>query len=371
MATAVLYVEQCAARSVKANSSVVAALQKFETPDAVTELDLSANYVGPGGFVPLLEIVRRAPALRHLNVADNRITNEVLDALLIALLEAGHGSCGLETLNLSANPISHAGGKALIHFVRSLRRASCPLITVEGTLLTPALAASVAEACAAARLNDKFRDDPAMQAAVTKKPKELLRAVAAADKFNDAVVDLPADVAAAGGERQVGETEDGEAIMGRDRGAGAVLDFGAFGDGGASRPDASNDDAPAVCPSSADRPCATPGREGNDQESAHRDAELVPNCFVFVPNSQLKSNWRSVTTVQRKAFVPSSDSTECKTMAGHDHFARPAGSPFPAMPVSWLPSGERARALASDSTTQYWVPSDLQVTGGDLGNLFF
>lgn len=107
------YLATCKREGVKPNSVLARTLPTtVATASDITEVDLSTNFVGARGCKVLLEVAAGMPCLRRLCLRDNQLTNDVVDDLCRHLKQ--HPS--LCELDISRNPISHTGGKALLYY---------------------------------------------------------------------------------------------------------------------------------------------------------------------------------------------------------------------------------------------------------------
>ena len=103
------YRKCCTNYNVKVNSIV----GKFPTDGSMTELDLSSTLVGSNGVRPILDVVRKCPELRTLNLKGQRLTSEAVGEVVETL----KGHPGLTDLNISDNHCPLAG-PALLELVR-------------------------------------------------------------------------------------------------------------------------------------------------------------------------------------------------------------------------------------------------------------
>lgn len=130
-----LYATTCIELKCKRNSSVAALLPDAAGANAtLTSLDLSLNFVGPAGCKAVVRLAAYAAGLVTLSLRDNQVSNEVVTAMLHDLKE--HPT--LTTIDLSRNPISHAGGKTLLQLASA--NANLRHIFIDATLINPALA---------------------------------------------------------------------------------------------------------------------------------------------------------------------------------------------------------------------------------------
>ncbi|KAJ9467877.1 Calpain-type cysteine protease ADL1 [Diplonema papillatum] len=110
-----VYRLRCKELGCKANSLLLKELPS--APDKFTlvkSLDLSKNFVGPKGLLPVLEIVKVSPCLHHLDLRDNQLTNQCVSNVADVL----QAHKGIVSLDLSSNPITISAGKAILELVR-------------------------------------------------------------------------------------------------------------------------------------------------------------------------------------------------------------------------------------------------------------
>eukprot|EP00759_Apiculatamorpha_spiralis_P037670 PhF_6_TR37471/c0_g1_i1/m.55178 len=132
-----IYVRKCEELNCKKNSKLLADLpNRADYFDALLTLDLSTNYVGNKGLMPLLEVIRLASSLKSINLNDNQLTNEAVAGLTDIL--ATHPS--ITALYLSNNPITIAAGQNLIDLAKrnprllevSTQNTAIPAMMVRG-----------------------------------------------------------------------------------------------------------------------------------------------------------------------------------------------------------------------------------------------
>ncbi|KAG8341118.1 hypothetical protein TRVL_08054 [Trypanosoma vivax] len=136
------YVTCCRQAGIKPNSMVVRFLP--DKPGAVvSRIDTSVNYVGPKGFRPLLQIIGGGIGLEYLNLSHNNLENdEIVDLVNVLTTESGSS---LRFLDLSNNPISLAGGMALLRLVQT--RPSLSTVRLKGTLIPQQVCRNIQDAC--------------------------------------------------------------------------------------------------------------------------------------------------------------------------------------------------------------------------------
>jgi hypothetical protein len=105
-----VYEESCKTADVHINSALAKALpERHGAPLQGDVLDLSRNYVGDRGIVPVLSIIQRSPHLRRLVLCENGLRNNAVK--LLCNVVAKHPS--ISSLDLSDNYISEGAGTAI------------------------------------------------------------------------------------------------------------------------------------------------------------------------------------------------------------------------------------------------------------------
>ncbi|RNF16762.1 calpain-like cysteine peptidase [Trypanosoma conorhini] len=110
-----IYEKKCVELHCRKNSAICHVLS--DVPDEYKSLiliDLSKNFLGPKGILPLLEIVRCCRNIRTLDLREQQLDNEATDALCLALRQ--HPS--IVRINLSDNPLTMNAGASLLQLVR-------------------------------------------------------------------------------------------------------------------------------------------------------------------------------------------------------------------------------------------------------------
>eukprot|EP01012_Entosiphon_sulcatum_P032339 TRINITY_DN41142_c0_g1_i1.p1 TRINITY_DN41142_c0_g1~~TRINITY_DN41142_c0_g1_i1.p1 ORF type:complete len:956 (-),score=166.96 TRINITY_DN41142_c0_g1_i1:31-2898(-) len=105
------------------------------------ELDLSTNFVGPKGLLPVLEVVKVSVALRVLSLRDNQLSNQSVQDIVDVCLS--HRS--LTKLDVSQNPITLSAGRALLELAQ--RNPLLQSIVVDDTNVRQMLKQSIASQC--------------------------------------------------------------------------------------------------------------------------------------------------------------------------------------------------------------------------------
>eukprot|EP00756_Hemistasia_phaeocysticola_P063332 Hpha_TRINITY_DN6806_c0_g1::TRINITY_DN6806_c0_g1_i1::g.46172::m.46172 len=111
---ATFYRERCKERGCRVNSAVAAKLDAASFRP-LTALDLNANYVGPKGVLPVLDLLERNQTVELLDLSRNGLDNTAVSALV----EVVRRHLGLTELNLSFNNITQAGGKELFTLIET------------------------------------------------------------------------------------------------------------------------------------------------------------------------------------------------------------------------------------------------------------
>ena len=120
----------------------------FET---LERLDLSNNFVGPKGLLPVLEIVKVCSSLTYFSLKDNQLTNQstcdVCDVLAI--------HPGIVNLDISNNPVTLSPGKALLELAQKNPRMR--KIILDDTNIRPMLVRSITSQCAQNQENARMQ----------------------------------------------------------------------------------------------------------------------------------------------------------------------------------------------------------------------
>lgn len=129
-----VYKKRCADLQCAANSAVVRVLS--DVPDdftSLTSLDLSRNFLGTKGVIPLLDVVECAKSLRSLDLRHQELGNEAV-AVICARLRR-HPS--LQKLNISDNAITLAVATDLLELAKN--SPALQYIFLERTLVRPSM----------------------------------------------------------------------------------------------------------------------------------------------------------------------------------------------------------------------------------------
>lgn len=131
-----LYLRRCTELAIKPNSGIERLLT--EATAAITEIDLSYNYVGPKGLMALLDIVENNHRITTLILGDNGANNQVVERLCTILRT--HPT--ITTVNLDKNPISHLAGRMILFAIQVNPRIT--KLSLAGTVLQPVMLARIA-----------------------------------------------------------------------------------------------------------------------------------------------------------------------------------------------------------------------------------
>eukprot|EP01063_Lacrimia_lanifica_P040049 TRINITY_DN8964_c0_g1_i1.p1 TRINITY_DN8964_c0_g1~~TRINITY_DN8964_c0_g1_i1.p1 ORF type:complete len:183 (+),score=78.58 TRINITY_DN8964_c0_g1_i1:50-598(+) len=111
-----VYEEGCMENRVTPNSVLLASLpEKVGVGFDSDVLDLSRNYVGNRGLVPVLSVVQKCPHLKKVVFSDNGLRNAAVKSMCVVL--ASHPD--LTAIDLSDNYISEGAGEALVQLVKT------------------------------------------------------------------------------------------------------------------------------------------------------------------------------------------------------------------------------------------------------------
>lgn len=134
-----VYFQACAECGVRPNSGLLQVLPNTSA-DRVRSLDLGSNYIGPKGIRPLLYVLEENQGqLEALSLSSNSLENGEVQELVEVL--CGEAGSRLMHLDLSNNPVSHAGGQALLRLVTANPQLTS--VTLSGTLISPKLLETV------------------------------------------------------------------------------------------------------------------------------------------------------------------------------------------------------------------------------------
>ncbi|EKF38155.1 hypothetical protein MOQ_001640 [Trypanosoma cruzi marinkellei] len=140
------YVLLCRQAGIKPNSMLMRALPDIQGV-SVSRIDTSGNYIGPKGLMPLLQVLRENIGLKYLNLSHNNLENDEVIELVSFLMTSSGAS--LQSLDLSDNPVSLAGGAAILRLVQA--RPSLLSVRLRGTLVPQPVIYSIEEVCGSNR----------------------------------------------------------------------------------------------------------------------------------------------------------------------------------------------------------------------------
>jgi hypothetical protein len=105
-----VYEESCRASDVHVNSALARFFpERHGAPLSVDTLDLSRNFVGDRGLIPVLAVIQRSPHLRKLVLCENGLRNNAVKLLCNVCVK--HPS--IVSVDLSDNFISEGAGNAI------------------------------------------------------------------------------------------------------------------------------------------------------------------------------------------------------------------------------------------------------------------
>ncbi|AYU81002.1 calpain-like cysteine peptidase, putative [Leishmania donovani] len=133
-----IYKKRCNELGCACNSAVVRLLS--DVPGEVTgltSLDLSRNFLGRKGIIPLLDVIESAVQLRSLDLRDQQLSNDTVEVICARLRR--HPS--LLKLNLSNNPITLAISSALLELAN--QNSVLQYIYLENTLVRPSMVTAI------------------------------------------------------------------------------------------------------------------------------------------------------------------------------------------------------------------------------------
>jgi hypothetical protein len=148
------YKQFCLNFGIKPNSGLLKSLPSV-VGDFATTINLDLNYIGVKGVQPLLQILKRNRGLKLLNLKDNNLENNEVRALVNVLLTDSGNS--LTHLDLSNNPISLAGGSAIMDLVT--HKKTLTTVVLRGTLIQPKVVEKIVEAAEANRRRAAWGDE--------------------------------------------------------------------------------------------------------------------------------------------------------------------------------------------------------------------
>ncbi|CAD2218078.1 hypothetical protein AGDE_14322 [Angomonas deanei] len=129
-----IYVKRCKEVGCKPNSSLRNALSdKPDDFDSLSFIDVSKNFLGPKGILPLIDVVRCAQKIHTLDFREQQLTNEVVKKLCHALVRHQ----GITRINMSNNPITIAAGTYILELV--IQNSNIEYIGLDNTVVRQAV----------------------------------------------------------------------------------------------------------------------------------------------------------------------------------------------------------------------------------------
>ena len=126
-----LYLFHCDRYCVVPNSSIMKLLCSAEeacTP--ITEVDLTDNYIGSVGMLPLLEFCDNTPTLSAINLQQQRFTDKTVETLCIIFED----HTGLKSINLSKNPLGVKSARLLLDLLN--KNPGIVHLNIDGTYIS-------------------------------------------------------------------------------------------------------------------------------------------------------------------------------------------------------------------------------------------
>ncbi|KAH9601726.1 Leucine-rich repeat [Trypanosoma melophagium] len=108
-----LYIKSCAEVRQNPNSGVLDFLSANPVSSSIECIDVSRNYLGDRGVLPLLAVVDRCQNLQEINLGENGLRNNAIRALCISAVK--HPS--LRCIDVSDNYISEGAAVHLQHLL--------------------------------------------------------------------------------------------------------------------------------------------------------------------------------------------------------------------------------------------------------------
>ena len=110
-----LYDDTCKEQHIHANSQLLSSLPDRQGAGLPTDvLDISRNFIGDKGVVPLLQVVQRSTTLKKLVLVENGLRNNAVKQ--VCAVAAKHPS--LTSIDFSDNYISEGAGQAILELVQ-------------------------------------------------------------------------------------------------------------------------------------------------------------------------------------------------------------------------------------------------------------
>ncbi|CCW65584.1 unnamed protein product [Phytomonas sp. EM1] len=137
-----VYQQACLEHKMRPNTGLLYLLPA-EPFKRLASLDLSANYVGSKGIIPLLVAIKHnGDALRTLRLSHNNLENMEVMEVVDVLFSTSAGN-SLTDLDLSYNPISRTSGQAILDLC--IKRPNITNICLDGTTIPRQLLKAINE----------------------------------------------------------------------------------------------------------------------------------------------------------------------------------------------------------------------------------
>lgn len=135
-----VYEDQCRDRHVHFNSSLLAALPDRQGAAINSEiLDVSRNFLGDKGFVPLLSVVERSQ-LKSIICTENGLRNNAIKSLCQVIVNHPN----IVSVDVSHNYISDGAGTAILSLLKENRKIV--RFEIQNTKIDPELRVSIKDA---------------------------------------------------------------------------------------------------------------------------------------------------------------------------------------------------------------------------------
>lgn len=135
-----LYDYYCRRSSCHPNSSVTAALKRLHDGEALEVVDVSSNYLGQRGLIPVLDLVKNSKTVRTLDVSNNTMGEEQVRHLAYCL--ALHP--GIRHVRLCSTGLNDGHADALLQLLSM--NTSLEAVELDGNHLSPSVMARIASA---------------------------------------------------------------------------------------------------------------------------------------------------------------------------------------------------------------------------------
>ena len=136
-----VYEDQCRDRHVHSNSSILLSLPDRQGAAINGEvLDVSRNFLGDKGLVPLLAVVERSTTLKNLILTENGLRNNAIKSLCQAIVNHPN----IVSVDVSHNYISDGAGTAILALLKENRKIVH--FDIQNTKIDPELRVSIKDA---------------------------------------------------------------------------------------------------------------------------------------------------------------------------------------------------------------------------------